>query len=85
MTFADELLAIAAEKKLTLSPNVERFVKAWGQMEKAVRMPASQPSDVEDWKLKLDAATVRVDGHYAILSWDTPERTVSRRAMQTQR
>jgi len=82
ITFAQELLDVAAEKKLTLTPEVEQFVKAWGQMSKAVTTPATQPSNAEDWKSLLDATNVRVDGHYALIYWDSTESEVTRRSVQ---
>jgi hypothetical protein len=80
-TFAQELLDVAAESKSLPGP-VDRFVKAWGAMSKAVRGPAQQRSDAEAWKLRLDAKEVRLDGHYALVYWDSSPAEVARRTKQ---
>jgi hypothetical protein len=81
MKIAQELLDAAADKK-PLSAAAQRFVQAWGEMAKAVRMPAPQPSAAEDWKSRLDAANVRTDGHYSVIYWDSSDNEVIRRSTQ---
>lgn len=83
LTFAQELLAYAADKK-GLPPRVERFVKAWGEMSKAVTGPAQPSGDGDQWKFTLSATEVRTEGHYSVIYWDkeTPESEVARRTAQ---
>jgi hypothetical protein len=82
LNFAQELLEVAAAETKPLPLAVDRFVKAWGPMSKAVRAPALQQSDAELWKATLDAKDVRLDGHYAVVYWDSPPAEVARRAAQ---
>ena len=84
LTFAQELLDVAAEKKLTLSADATRFVTAWGAVNAkgAVATPAPKPSDAENWRFRLTAKAVRPDGHYAVVFWDSSEQEVTRRAAQ---
>ena len=81
MKMAQELLDAAAEKK-PLSAAAQRFVQAWGEMSKAVRAPAPQPSDAERWRSALDATNVRTDRHYSVIYWDSPDHEVIRRSNQ---
>jgi hypothetical protein len=82
VTMAQELLDVAAENK-SLPPAVDRFVKTWGPMSKAVRAPAPQPNDAAElWKERLSAKDVRTEGHYALIYWDSSEAEVSRRLRQ---
>jgi hypothetical protein len=87
MKIAQELLDVAATKKIPLPDKVQRFVNAWSQMHDAVKMPASlRGSAAENWKSVLDARKVKVIGHYAIIYWDTPDTPpndeVGRRGIQ---
>jgi hypothetical protein len=81
-TYAQELRKVAAEKKLALSADVQRFVDAWELMADAVMQPAAQPSNAETWRARLDAKNVRVEGHCAIITWDSSDNEVGRRAIQ---
>lgn len=81
-TFAQELLGVAAEKKLTLPTDVQRFVTAWEPIHKAVKAPAPQLSNAEHWRAVLNATAVRSDGHYSLIYWDSPEPEVFRRSTQ---
>ncbi|CAN0292889.1 unnamed protein product, partial [Phaeothamnion confervicola] len=81
-TIAQELLDVAAENKLPLTTDAKRFVAAWQQMSKAVRAPAPQASNAESWRVKLNASHVLVEGHYAIVYWDSLAPEVYRRATQ---
>lgn len=82
MSLAQELLDVAAEKKVTLPAAAQKFVTAWGQMAAAVKMPAPQAGPGEEWRVKLDAQNVRTEGHYSIVYWDSPEDEVRRRSAQ---
>jgi hypothetical protein len=83
-SMAQELLDVAAEKKLTLPADAARFVAAWGKVGKALKQPAAQSDDVETWKVRLDANASRVDGRYALVYWDreTTADEVTRRGKQ---
>jgi len=82
VTYAEELWKVASEKKLTLPGDVQRFVEAWDKMRDAVLQPAPQPSNADNWKSQLDAKNVRVDGHYAVISWDSADDEILRRTEQ---
>lgn len=79
---AQELLDVAAAKKLTLPAEVQRFVKAWEPIHKAVKGSDTESPEAQNWKFRLDARSVRVEGHYAVISWDSQESEVSRRSRQ---
>jgi hypothetical protein len=82
MHFAQELLDVAAEKKLTLPADVQRFVTAWAPMSDAVKQPAPLRSDAENWKVLVEANTIRVDRHYALIAYDSPPEEIERRSAQ---
>ncbi len=82
MTFAQELLDVTADKKLPQSDAVKQFIAAWEPMSKAVKSPAPQQSSAENWRIQLDAKNVRVEGHYAIVYWDSQDPEVVRRSAQ---
>lgn len=78
---AQELLDAEKDKKPLPEP-AQRFVKAWAEVAQAVRMPAPPHGAAEEWKSRLDATNVRTDGHYALVSWDSPDADVVRRGKQ---
>lgn len=82
VTFAAELLAVAAEKKLPLPRDPQTFVTAWGAVSKAVLGPATLPSDGPEWQSRLDAKANRTEGHYTIVSWDSADAEIRRRSRQ---
>lgn len=81
VTFAAELLAVAAEGK-PLPRDADTFVKAWGSISKAVLMPAAAPGDGADWQARLDAKAHRTEGHYTVISWESSDAEVRRRSQQ---
>ncbi|MCS6866560.1 MAG: hypothetical protein RMJ56_00565 [Gemmataceae bacterium] len=87
LKIAQELLDVAAAKKIPLPEKVQRFVQAWRPMHEAIKTPVSlRSSTAENWKSVLDARKVKVIGHYALIYWDTPDSPpndeVGRRATQ---
>lgn len=82
VSFAAELLAVAAEKKLVLPRDPQTFVTAWGAVSKAVLGPSTLPSDGPDWQARLDAKANRTEGHYTIVSWDSSDVELRRRSRQ---
>lgn len=82
VTYAEELRKAAADKKLNLSAEAKRFLETWEGMREGVLQAASEPSNADTWRALLDAKNVRVDRHYAIISWDSLDSEVIRRAAQ---
>ncbi len=83
VAYADELMTVAAGKPPAITDrDVKSFVTAWGTMQKAVTGPATQSSDAEDWKVRLDYKNVRTVGHYAVAYVDNPGSEVDRRITQ---
>lgn len=85
VAYADELLAVANEKKLTIPErDVKPFVAAWASIQKAVSESPAAPSDAETWKERLDFrnGSVSVIGHYALVSPDNASEETNRRAAQ---
>jgi hypothetical protein len=79
VSYADELLAYAQDKKEGLPGEVAVFVRAYGAMQKGIKSPATQPSSAGDWQAKLDAKQLHVGGHYALIHWDATGPEVQRR------
>jgi hypothetical protein len=82
VSFAAELLAVAAEKKLTLPRDPQAFVTAWAAVSKEVLGPAKLASNGPEWQGRLDAKANRTEGHYTIVSWDTSDVELRRRSRQ---
>jgi hypothetical protein len=88
MSLAQEMLDVAADGKLQLAPEFDRFVKAWGQMSPRVKKPLQQNAelmlDANTWQARIGADTTKLKGHYAIVYWDreTTDAELNRRATQ---
>ena len=86
VAYAQELLAVATEKKLGLTGEMQKFVTAWGQvkeqMQKAAKVPVVQPTEADVWRSRLDARNVHTSGHYALIYWDSSDSEVNRRSTQ---
>jgi hypothetical protein len=70
LSYADELLAFAADKKTGLPPEVAAFAQAYGAMQKGLKSPAPNPSAAEDWRVQLSAKNIYNGPHYSLISWD---------------
>lgn len=83
LAYTDELMKVAAEKKLPLPDrDVQPFVAAWGAMRPAVVGRAGPSPDAEDWRVRLDHKGVHTSLHYAIIYVDNRDEEVNRRARQ---
>lgn len=84
MRMAQELLDLAAAKKLTLPPDVARFVGAWEKVSKEMKPALAPSAEAEAWKSRLDANATRLIDRYAVIYWDreTGEDEVARRGKQ---
>lgn len=81
---AQELLDAAAEKK-PMPANAERFVKAWAEVSKGLRVAPPQSPEAVKWQSILTDGTqanLRTERFYSIVYWDSSEAEVARRSAQ---
>lgn len=81
---AQELLEAAAEKK-PMPANAERFVKAWAEVSKGLRVAPPQSPEAVKWQSILTDGTqanLRTERFYSIVYWDSSEAEVARRSAQ---
>lgn len=81
---AQELLDAAAEKK-PLSVNAERFVRAWAEMSKGLRVAPPQSPEAVKWQSILTDSTpanLRTERFYSLIYWDSSDAEVARRSAQ---
>jgi hypothetical protein len=89
VTWSDDLLTLVAdkEKRLKTTPQVERFVKAYTQLQKPLKGAARSASDGAVWKdrwlaLAYPNAHEAISAHYYLIYWDAPDAERTRRITQ---
>jgi len=86
MKYSDELVAAVPERKLRTTPQVDRFLTAYGKIKDDIVRPARSPSEGTLWKDRIGFAYsgVRdyVSPHYHILYWEGMDAEMTRRIGQ---
>jgi hypothetical protein len=84
LAYSDALLAASKDPKgqTKFTDRPKQFVTIYEKLAPKLKGSAARRPDAEFWQAQLAAPSTRVQGHYTLLTWDTPEAEQSRRLAQ---
>jgi hypothetical protein len=84
MAYSDALLAASKDPKgaTRFGDTPRQFVTLYEKLAPKLKGSAARRPDTEYWQTHLQATSVRVQGHYTLLTWDTADSEQARRLNQ---
>jgi hypothetical protein len=84
VAYSDALLAASKDPKTTtrFGDAPKQFVALYEKLQPRLKGSSARRPDAEFWQGQLGAPAARLIGHYTVISWDTPEPELTRRANQ---
>src|SRR5205823_6068030 len=83
--YSDALLAEYQKKPnptARFTPAAEKFAQIYEKLQPQLKGGARQRADVEDWRVRLEAADALTQGHYTLIYWDSGRPELTRRFAQ---